>query len=115
MVKALFLITRKDGMSHEAFCEYWETEHIPLALEHPHLRRYATAVPTDPEAAPIDGVAKLTFDSERDLRAGLLESDIAAEAKDDALTFTDPDESTMVVLEETVHLDETGDDGGGDD
>lgn len=107
MKKALFFLTRKEGMSHEAFYEYWQTEHVPLATQHPHLRKYATSVPEDPDAAPFDGIAELYFDSAEALREGLLESDVAAEAKEDALAFADPEESTMVVLEETVHVDET--------
>ena len=107
MHKALFFITRKDGMDHDAFVEYWQTEHVPLALTHPGLVRYATSIPVDPAEAPVDGVADLSFESMESLRSGLLESSVAAEAKEDALEFADPDESTMVLLEETVHLDET--------
>lgn len=106
MRKALFFLTRKEGMSHEAFYEYWQTEHVPLATEHPHLRKYTTSVPDEPEAVPFDGIAELYFDSAEALRKGLLESEVAAEAKEDALAFADPDESTMVVVEETVHVDE---------
>lgn len=107
MKKAVFLITRKEGMSHDEFVEYWQTEHVPLAKRHPGLEKYVTSIPDDPETAPFDGIAELYFDSAEALQSGLVDSDVGNEAKEDALAFTDPDESTMVVLEQTVHLDET--------
>jgi uncharacterized protein (TIGR02118 family) len=107
MKKALFLVTRRDDMDHEEFVEYWQSTHVPLATQHPGLLKYATSVPDDPERAPFDGVAELYFESAEALQAGLVESEVGERAKEDALAFADPEASTMVVLEETVHLDET--------
>lgn len=106
MKKALFFITCKDGLSNEEFLEYWQNEHVPIAKQHPGLQRYVTSVPDDPESAPFDGIAELYFDSATALQDGLVDSEVGKEAKADAVKFADPNESTMIILEETVHLDE---------
>ncbi|MSO57459.1 MAG: EthD family reductase [Thermoleophilia bacterium] len=68
MFKAIILLTRKEGMTHEAFLSHWEHSHLPLARTLPRLRRLVFNTVLDPEA-PYDGVAELWFDSREDMEA----------------------------------------------
>ncbi|WP_255191972.1 EthD family reductase [Natronobeatus ordinarius] len=64
-------LDRKEGMSQEAFFEYWADEHAPIAREVPGVVRYVRVIPTSPERAAFDGVAELYFESLDALRAAL--------------------------------------------
>ncbi|RQH01405.1 EthD domain-containing protein [Natrarchaeobius oligotrophus] len=55
-------LVRKDGLSHEEFLEYWQTNHTPIAREIEGVVKYDTLVPPDPESATFDGVAELYFE-----------------------------------------------------
>ena len=70
MIKVLGLLTRKAGLSHEAFVRHWFDIHGPLALAVPGIRRYVQSHITDtltradvPETAiEVDGIAELWYD-----------------------------------------------------
>jgi uncharacterized protein (TIGR02118 family) len=72
-VHLIALLTRKPGMSVEAFQRYWREHHGPLASKASGLRRYVQDHPL-PESygarnAPLcDGVAEAWFDSLEDLQ-----------------------------------------------
>jgi uncharacterized protein (TIGR02118 family) len=85
MIKLVFNICRRDGMTREEFQRYWREQHAPLVLEHAEtlrIRRYVQvhARETDLDEAlsasrggaprPYDGVAELWWDSLDDLIAG---------------------------------------------
>ncbi|AGN00449.1 ethyl tert-butyl ether degradation EthD [Salinarchaeum sp. Harcht-Bsk1] len=55
-------LVRQDGMSHEAFVDYWQTNHTPIAREIEGVVKYDTVVPTDPASTAFDGVAELYFE-----------------------------------------------------
>ncbi|TYL37916.1 EthD family reductase [Natronococcus pandeyae] len=55
-------LVRQEGMSHEEFVDYWQTEHTPIAREIDGVVKYNTVIPTDPENAEFDGVAELYFE-----------------------------------------------------
>jgi uncharacterized protein (TIGR02118 family) len=44
MIKSLSLLTRKDGLSHEAFIEHWVSVHAPLVRAVPEVRRYVLSL-----------------------------------------------------------------------
>lgn len=86
MIKITFCLTRKAGMSREAFQDYWFNNHAPLVTKHRdalRIRRYVQMHTRDIdyadavraaragslEAAPdiYDGVAQLWWDSIDDL------------------------------------------------
>lgn len=77
MIKVLSLLTRKPGLSHDAFVAHWRDIHGPLAIGVPGLRRYVqshitgTRNRTDiPETeVEIDGIAELWYDDEAAMRA----------------------------------------------
>ena len=79
MIKSLSLLTRKPGMTPEAFRKVWVGEHAPLVHGVAEVRRYVLsfplAEPTRPDvptqAMAVDAVAKLWFDDMESLkRAG---------------------------------------------
>jgi len=65
MFKAIILLKRRDGLSHEAFGQWWLERHRPLALRLPGLRRMVVNLSREPDAL-YDGASELWFDSESD-------------------------------------------------
>ena len=103
MVKLIYCICRKPGLSHEEFIRYWADAHAPLGARIPGLRRlvhsYALTVTGDRRPADFDGMAELWFD---DIRA-LLEARTSAEwaaSTADEVNFVDPTRSAYFVSEE---------------
>ena len=71
--KILLLMKRKPGMSMEAFRDYYENHHVPLALKYPaantrYIRRYLVPQPHAEsgtnEELPYDVITELWFDDE---------------------------------------------------
>jgi uncharacterized protein (TIGR02118 family) len=84
-------LRRKDGMSVEAFRDYWLTTHAPIVRDgYANLRGYelhtVTRVPGDGEA-PYDGLAVLSWDSRDDFKADIA-TPAAQAATDDMANFT---------------------------
>jgi uncharacterized protein (TIGR02118 family) len=111
-------LVRKDGMSHEAFREYWEENHSPLAKDIEGVVRYHTVYPTDPENAEFDGVAELYFETLEDLHEALGSEgsrdydptrEVAAAAREDVDNFLAVEERPRFIGKEVVQKDETGD------
>ncbi|MCY7303064.1 MAG: EthD family reductase [Thermoleophilia bacterium] len=66
-MKAIILLTRRDGDSPEDFRRWWLEEHAPLARQLPGLRKLVfNLVGGD---APHDGGAELWFDSVEEFEA----------------------------------------------
>jgi len=64
LVKGLFLVKRKPGLSVAEFQDYWRNKHAPLVPRTPHLVRYVQChvLPETYESEPLpafDGVAEL--------------------------------------------------------
>lgn len=60
-MKALIFLTRRPGLSREAFAAWWLDEHRPLAERLPGLLRHALNLL--PEGAPYDAVVEQWFES----------------------------------------------------
>lgn len=91
MVRVQIWVRKKDGMSDEAFAEYWRTTHAPIARDgYEHLRGYevdlVTRVPEGQER-PYDGVATLSWDDRDGFKADM-GSEAAARATEDLGTFS---------------------------
>ena len=77
MIKVVSLLTRKDGISHEAFVRHWFEVHAPLAHAVPGIRRYVQShivgTRTRPDVAEtevvVDGSAELWYDDPAALEA----------------------------------------------
>ena len=102
MTTLVSTLTKPDELSHAAFEERWLTEHSPIAMEMPGLRRYVTVVPDDPTESEVDGVAILTFDSRVALERAF-KSPQGQRASADVAEFTDAVRRT--IGDEVVHVD----------
>lgn len=116
MYKHVALLVRKAGMSHEAFREYWEEEHTPLARDIEGVVRYHTVYPSDPESAEFDGVAELYFETLEDLHDALGSSgsrdydpskEVAAAAREDVDNFLAIEERPRFIGREVIQTDAT--------
>jgi uncharacterized protein (TIGR02118 family) len=120
MIKLVFTLRRRDGMSREEFQRYWREEHAPLVQRHAetlHLRRYvqvhlretelndALAGLRGGQPSFYDGVAELWWDSLEDLvAASSTEAGQAAaqELLEDEQRFIDLPNSPLWLGEENV-------------
>ena len=66
MVKLVYCMRRKPGLSREEFVRYWADVHAPIGARIPGLRRlvhsYALAAQGDSRPGDFDGMAELWFD-----------------------------------------------------
>ncbi|WP_394743278.1 EthD domain-containing protein [Natronococcus roseus] len=115
MYKHVALLVRQDGMSHEAFVDYWQTEHTPIAREIDGVVRYQQVLPTEPDHAEFDGIAELYFEDIEKLYDALgsegsrdydPEKGKAREAREDVDNFLAIEERPRVIGEEIVQKDE---------
>ena len=123
MIKLVFTLRRKDGMSRGEFQRYWREEHAPLVrrlAETLRIRRYvqthardtdldeALAGSRGSEARAYDGVAELWWDSLEDLMAGFSSEAgqaAGAELLADEAKFIDLARSPLWLGEEHVVVD----------
>ena len=103
MVKLVYCVCRKPGLSREAFVRYWKEVHAPLGARIPGLRRlvhsYALAVPGDSRPADFDGMAELWFDDPAAILAARASAAWAA-ATADEVNFLDAARSAYFITEE---------------
>ena len=100
----VILLHREPSYSHEAFVERLRADHAPMATDLPGLERYSTAVPSDPEAASVDGISELYFES-RAAMAEAFETDLGRRVQADAAEFMRIEDNETLVLDEAVHVD----------
>lgn len=70
MIKALSLLTRRDGITHEQFVKHWLEAHAPLAHAVPGISRYVQSHIIGTRSRPdipdtdvdVDGIAELWFE-----------------------------------------------------
>jgi uncharacterized protein (TIGR02118 family) len=104
MIKRVTLMTRRPGMSREAFAEYWTKVHAPLLASHPAVKRFTINVtrewlrfsvrnedPADPLRSTIvtqtpDGIVELWFEDRASMEA-MYKSDFSRQLVADAEHF----------------------------
>jgi len=107
MIKAVFLLDRKEGTEQSEFERHWQEDHAPIAAEGvPGLLRYTISFPADVEEAPYDGMAELYFEDRAAADEGL-DSEAMGEAVADVPNFADPDSVVQLLVEERVQVDRT--------
>ncbi len=93
MIKLVYCIARKPGLSPEEFSRYWEHVHGPIGRRIPGLRRlvqsHAVAHPSGFPPADFDGVAELWFDDLAAVQAARRSPEWQASTEDEA-NFVDP-------------------------
>jgi uncharacterized protein (TIGR02118 family) len=120
MIKLVFTLRRRDGMTREEFQRYWREHHAPLVKRHAdtlRIRRYvqtharetgldeALATSRGGEPGVYDGVAELWWDSLEDLVAAYSTEAgqaAAAELVEDEQRFIDLPRSPLWLGEEHV-------------
>ncbi len=117
LYKHVALLVRKPGMSHEAFLDYWQTNHTPIAREIEGVVKYTTVVPSDPDTAEFDGIAELYFE-DLDALYDALGSEgsrdydpakgKAKEAREDVDNFLAIEERPRLIGEEVIEKDDVG-------
>ena len=126
MIKALFFLKRKAGITHEQFREHFETSHAKLAHEHfGHLmigyqRNYPTKVHTRGNAATdidydVDCVSEWILADEESLDkilAILSSDDVGPIFREDEARFLDVSKTVVIRFHEGDVID-TGTDGAG--
>jgi uncharacterized protein (TIGR02118 family) len=103
MVKLVYCMCRKPGVSREAFLRYWSGEHARLGARIPGVRgfvqSYTIATPGDVRPADFDGMIELWFDDLAALLRARESPEWHASTADEA-HFVDPTRSAYFVTEE---------------
>ena len=105
MIKLVALVTKKNGMSQDAFRDYWRDVHAPLAARIPGMRGYRINVAGaagDLPPALYDGSAEIWFDDRAAMEAGLASPE-GVVAGDDTAHFTEA--IVFLVTDETVVIE----------
>ena len=109
MIKLIYCITRKHGMTVEEFQRYWRETHAPIAARIPGVRRYVqchTLPETydSPNAPPYDGAAELWWDDLESMRAAFASPEMQA-AREDERSFIDHSKVALFITEEKPVVD----------
>ncbi len=103
MVKAIYLIRRKPGLSEADFHRYWREVHGAIAARIPGLRRYVQCHAIDGAGAStdFDGAAEAWFDDMDAVRRAVASPEYAA-AREDEGRFIDLDHTLLLFTEEVA-------------
>ena len=119
MYKHIALLVRQDGMSHEEFVDYWQTNYTPIARDIEGVVQYQQVLPTEPDHAEFDGLAELYFETLDNLHEALggpgsrdydPAKEVAPKAPEDVNNFLATDERPRFIGEERVVKNEVGGD-----
>ena len=100
MVKAIYLIRRKPGMSPADFHRYWREVHGAIAARIPGMRRYVQCHALD-DTSDYDGAAEAWFDDMDAVRAAVASPEYA-DARADEARFIDLDRTTLIFTQEVL-------------
>jgi uncharacterized protein (TIGR02118 family) len=110
MIKLVYCISKKPGLSDEEFFAYWKNIHGPLGARIPHLRRLVQSrrirVAGDEHEPDFDGMAELWFDDEPDLLAARKSAEWRVSSEDEG-NFVDSTRVAYFVSEEHTIVDES--------
>jgi uncharacterized protein (TIGR02118 family) len=113
MIKVVYCISKKAGLTDEEFFGYWENVHGPIGARIPHLRKlvqsHRLTVPGDGRRPDYDGAAELWFDDMQALLAARDSPEWKASTEDEA-NFIDRNKIAYFVSAEHVIADKTKDD-----
>ncbi len=105
MIKLVYCITRKPGMTDKEFFHYWEHVHGPIGARIPHLRRlvqsHRISIAGDSRQPDYDGQAELWFDDMDALLAARKSAEWKASSEDES-NFIDSGKVAYFVCREVV-------------
>src|SRR6266487_2697915 len=103
MIKLVYCITKKPGMSDDDFFDYWKNVHGPIGARIPGLRKLVQShrinVPGDTRPPDFDGAVELWFEDQSALLAARESTEWQASA-DDEQNFIDGSRVAYFVSEE---------------
>jgi len=112
MIKIVYCISKKAGLTDEEFFRYWENVHGPIGARIPRLRKLVQSrrltVPGDSSRPDYDGMAELWFDSMEALLAARQSPEWKASTADEA-NFINHSNVAYFVSEERTIFDQTKD------
>ena len=110
MIKLVYCLTKKEGLTDEEFFHYWLNVHAPIGARIPGLRKlvqsHRITVPGDQFQPDYDGVAELWFDNVESMLAARSSDEWKASTTDEA-NFVDHVKVGYLITEEHVTLDKT--------
>ena len=104
MVKLMYILTPKAGMSRGDFQRYWIEVHAPLVRKIPHLERYVINIfqpRSDGTSAAIGGVAEQWFESPAAMKAAFGTAE-ARHAHADIACFADVTRNISALVDEHI-------------
>jgi len=108
MIKVVYCIRKKAGLTDEEFFGYWEKVHGRIGARIPQLRKlvqsHRLTVPGDKHLPDYDGMAELWFDDVEALLAARQSPEWKASSEDEA-NFIDQHEVAYFVSEEHIISD----------
>lgn len=112
MIKFVYAIKRREGMSRGAFVDHHRNKHAPLFSSIPearqYVRRYVISHPVPARGYPepsYDGLTEIWFDSWGDHDAFFSSENYIQKVKPDEPTFIDFTSVAVMVTDEKVILD----------
>jgi uncharacterized protein (TIGR02118 family) len=110
MIKLVYCITKKAGMTDQEFFHYWKDVHGPIGARIPGLRRFVQShriVVVDDKYRPdYDGMAELWFDNVDSLLKARQSKEWQASVEDEG-NFVDSNDVAYFVTEEHTIVDKT--------
>lgn len=108
MIKLVYCITKKAGLTDAQFFDYWKNIHGPIGARIPGLRKLVQsrrlAISGDKHPPSYDGMAELWFDNVESLLAARESAEWKASSEDET-NFIDHNRTAYFVSEELVVLD----------
>ena len=104
MVKVMYIITPKAGMSQGDFQRYWLEVHAPIVKRIPHLKRYVINVfppRSDDMSAAIGGIAEQWFESLETMKTAFSTAD-AKHARADIENFAEAPRNIAALVDEHI-------------
>lgn len=107
MIKIMFAAKRRDGITFEAFREYWLSVHADLMMQVPGLARYTISLAVDPSehddgSAHFDGFAEVVYPDAAVMRAAMQTPQAKAMLDDEVNLFDVAASVREVVTEHRV-------------
>jgi uncharacterized protein (TIGR02118 family) len=108
MIKLVYCISKRAGLTDEEFFGYWKNVHGPIGARIPRLRKlvqsHRVAVPGDRRQPDYDGMAELWFDDMEALLAAR-QSPEWKESTEDEANFMDHRKVAYFISEEHMIAD----------
>ncbi|HZQ25680.1 MAG TPA: EthD domain-containing protein [Terriglobales bacterium] len=108
MIKVVYCITKKQGLTDQDFFNYWKNIHGPVGARIPGLRRlvqnHRIAIAEDQRQPDYDGVAELWFDDISALLAARRSPEWKASTLDES-NFIDHQKVAYLITYEEIILD----------